>query len=98
MFSEPIEIDVYEWNGKQKVKVKKQIKIKAYFEYEVKVTLRSKRTGLLEAEGVGSANSLETKYISLTKFVYRDISPTPSLPSNTLMMICSTNCLLTESS
>lgn len=33
-----------------------------FFYYEVKVTLRSKRTGIVEAEGYGSANSKESRY------------------------------------
>jgi hypothetical protein len=32
------------------------------FAYTVKATLRSKRTGLLEAEGLGSCNSMEARY------------------------------------
>lgn len=35
---------------------------KGIFHYEVKATLINKRTGLLEAEGVGSCNSKEKKY------------------------------------
>jgi hypothetical protein len=33
-----------------------------FFHYEVKATLRSMRTGLVVAEGIGSCNSHETKY------------------------------------
>lgn len=33
-----------------------------FFSYEVKVTLTNKRTGLVEAEGVGNCNSKERKY------------------------------------
>jgi hypothetical protein len=35
---------------------------KALFSYEVKVILINKRTGLIEAEGIGSCNSREKKY------------------------------------
>lgn len=35
---------------------------KGMFAYEVKATLINKRTGLIEAEGIGSCNSLEKKY------------------------------------
>lgn len=35
---------------------------KGFFSYEVKATLINKRTGLVEAEGVGSCNSKERKY------------------------------------
>ncbi|HYE10508.1 MAG TPA: hypothetical protein VEF53_10060 [Patescibacteria group bacterium] len=35
---------------------------KGYFSYEVKATLISKRTGLIEAEGLGSCNSKEQKF------------------------------------
>lgn len=38
------------------------------FHYEVKVTLISKRTGLIEAEGVGSCNSREKKYATQHSF------------------------------
>lgn len=34
----------------------------ALFSYEVKVTLINKRTGLIEAEGIGSCNNKEKKY------------------------------------
>jgi hypothetical protein len=33
------------------------------FHYEIKVTLINKRTGLIEAEGVGSCNNRESKYV-----------------------------------
>lgn len=33
-----------------------------FFHYEVKVTLISKRTGKIEAEGMGSCNSMESRY------------------------------------
>lgn len=36
---------------------------KGIFEYEVKVILTNKRTGLIEAEGLGSCNTMEKKYI-----------------------------------
>lgn len=39
-----------------------------FFSYEVKVTLTSKRTGLVEAEGIGSCNSKEKKYRSQDPF------------------------------
>lgn len=35
---------------------------KALFSYEVKVTLINKRSGLIEAEGIGSCNNREKKY------------------------------------
>jgi hypothetical protein len=35
---------------------------KALFSYEVKVTLINKRSGFIEAEGIGSCNSREKKY------------------------------------
>lgn len=35
---------------------------KGVFAYEVKVILTNKRTGLMEAEGIGSCNSMERKY------------------------------------
>jgi hypothetical protein len=41
---------------------------KGTFAYEVKVTLINKRTGLMEAEGLGSCNSLEERYIQQDGF------------------------------
>ena len=41
---------------------------KPFLHYEVKVTLTNKRTGLLEAEGIGSCNSMERKYASQNTF------------------------------
>jgi hypothetical protein len=41
---------------------------KALFSYEVKVMLINKRTGLVEAEGIGSCNSRERKYKSQDGF------------------------------
>lgn len=35
---------------------------KGLFSYEIKATLINKKTGLVEAEGIGSCNSLEKKY------------------------------------
>jgi len=37
---------------------------RGFFHYEVKVTLKNKRTGHIEAEGIGSCNSREKKYIN----------------------------------
>jgi hypothetical protein len=63
-FPEELTITVNEWVNNKKTKVEKRIKIKAFFEYEVRVTLTNKRTGLLEAEGLASCNTLESKYIT----------------------------------
>lgn len=63
-FPEELVIMVNEWVNGKKTKVEKRIKVKAYFEYEVRVTLTNKRTGLLEAEGLASCNTLESKYIT----------------------------------
>lgn len=41
---------------------------KGIFHYEVKATLLNKRTGLIEAEGIGSCNSKESKYSSQNAF------------------------------
>lgn len=41
---------------------------KPFLHYEVKVTLTNKRTGLLEAEGIGSCNSMEKKYAHQNTF------------------------------
>jgi hypothetical protein len=41
---------------------------KGFFSYEVKITLVNKRTGLIEAEGIGSCNSRERKYKSQDSF------------------------------
>jgi hypothetical protein len=41
---------------------------KGFFAYEVKITLISKRTGLIEAEGIGSCNSKEKKFRSQDAF------------------------------
>lgn len=41
---------------------------KPFLHYEVKVTLTNKRTGLLEAEGIGSCNSMERKYANQNTF------------------------------
>jgi hypothetical protein len=37
---------------------------KGLFHYEIKVTLVSKRTGLIEAEGIGCCNTMERKFNS----------------------------------
>jgi hypothetical protein len=39
-----------------------------FFHYEVKVTLVSKRTGLVEAEGIGSCNTMERKFKTQDSF------------------------------
>lgn len=41
---------------------------KGLFSYDAKVILTSKRTGLIEAEGIGSCNSREKKYKALDSF------------------------------
>lgn len=41
---------------------------KGIFHYEVKAILKNKRTGQVEAEGIGSCNSREKKFASLNPF------------------------------
>lgn len=41
---------------------------KGLFHYEVKATLTNKRTGLVEAEGIGCCNNREKKYVSQDPF------------------------------
>lgn len=41
---------------------------KGLFHYEIKVTLVSKRTGLIEAEGIGCCNTMERKFKSQDSF------------------------------
>lgn len=54
--------DVYGFSKMVEVKNRVEDWEKGFFHYEVKVTLTNKRTGLVEAEGVGSCNSKEKKY------------------------------------
>jgi hypothetical protein len=54
--------DVYGFSKQVEITNRVEDWEKAIFAYEVKVTLINKRTGLIEAEGIGSCNSREKKY------------------------------------
>ncbi len=56
--------DVYGLSKRAEITNRMEDWEKGLFSYEVKVTLINKRTGLIEAEGLGSCNNREKKYSS----------------------------------
>lgn len=72
LFPDGTELEKIVWKNRTKVKERVKIKVRAYFDYEVKVRLVNKRTGFVEAEGVGNCNTLEAKYATADPFTMKN--------------------------